>query len=576
MAKPLVIKNGWVFDPLNGVEGERMDVAIEGGRVVEKVDESKARVIDASGMVVFPGGVDVHTHVAGAKVNKGRLFRPEDHYKDPVTRGRVTRAGSGYSVPSTYVTAYRYAQMGYTTVNEPAVPPLKARHTHEEFMDMPILDKTCMPVFGNNWFVLQYVREKEYDKLAAYVAWLLKATRGYAIKIVNPGGVENWAWGRNCESLDDHVDYWDVTPRDILTGLSAANEILGLPHSIHVHGNNLGHPGNGAYTIKTHELLEDVRPHSGRETVMHTTHCQFNCYGGSNWRDFCSYATEVANYVNSHPQFTIDAGQVIFTDTTTMTGDGPWEFALHHLTGTSVWGAKPGLKWINGQVEGECGSGVVPYIFKPKNPVNAVQWAIGLELMLLVKDPWRVFLTTDHPNGGPFTFYPLIVRWLMSAKTRQEWIEKRVAATVQSKTTLASIDREYTLEEVAVVTRAGMAKALGLERTKGHLGVGADGDVAVYRLTPETTDPHAIEKAFTAAAYTVKEGEVVVKDGEVVAAPMGRTIWTDATGTVAPDLMETVLREVRDAWYMRYSVNFNNYPVTSHYLPREAVVRPLA
>jgi len=36
-----------------------------------------------------------------------------------------------------------------------------------------------------------------------------------------------------------------------------------------------------------------------------------------------------------------------------------------------------------------------------KSYVNALQWAIGLEIFLLVKDPWRVVLTTDHPNGGP-------------------------------------------------------------------------------------------------------------------------------------------------------------------------------
>ena len=41
--------------------------------------------------------------------------------------------------------------------------------------------------------------------------------------------------------------------------------------------------------------------------------------------------------------------------------------------------------------------------------VNAVQWAVGLELLLLIDDPWRVFLTTDHPNGGGFWRYPEII-----------------------------------------------------------------------------------------------------------------------------------------------------------------------
>ena len=45
---------------------------------------------------------------------------------------------------------------------------------------------------GNNWFVMEFIKNKELDKLAAYVAWILKVTKGYGVKIVNPGGVENW------------------------------------------------------------------------------------------------------------------------------------------------------------------------------------------------------------------------------------------------------------------------------------------------------------------------------------------------------------------------------------------------
>lgn len=38
-----------------------------------------------------------------------------------------------------------------------------------------------------------------------------------------------------------------------------------------------------------------------------------------------------------------------------MTGDGPWQFRLHGLTGN---------KWVNSDVEMEAGAGVVLYIYK--------------------------------------------------------------------------------------------------------------------------------------------------------------------------------------------------------------------
>jgi len=144
--KELLIKNGFVYDPLNNINGEKMDIAICNGKIVEKVETPK--VIDASGMVVMPGGVDIHSHIAGAKVNAGRLLRPEDHYKDVEPKTSVTRSGVGYSIPSTFTTGYRYARMGWTTVMDPAMPPLKAKHTHEELNDTPMVDKGSYPLLG--------------------------------------------------------------------------------------------------------------------------------------------------------------------------------------------------------------------------------------------------------------------------------------------------------------------------------------------------------------------------------------------------------------------------------------------
>ena len=477
--KDLIVKNGIVFDPLNNINGEKKEIHVKDGIVVDKVN-GDAKIIDASGMIVMPGGVDIHSHIAGAKVNAGRSFRPEDHFIDPVSKTKLTRGGSGYSVPSTWVTGYRYAKLGYTTVIEPAMPLLEARHTHEEFLETPIIDKAAFPLFGNNWYVMQYIKEKDYDKLAGYVAWILKATKGYAIKIVNPGGVENWAWGKNCESLDDTVFHFEVTPREIVEGLGKANKILGLPHTIHVHANNLGHPGNFEHTLDTFKTMEKIEPVNGQKLNFHLTHCQFNAYGGSNWGNFQSGAAQIADYLNSHDHLTIDIGQVVFAKaaTTTMTADGPWEFALHHLGGASPWGCKPVVKWINGQVEGESGSGIVPYFFDPKVGVNAIQWAIGLELMLLVKNPYQVFMTTDHPNGGPFIYYPKVIRWLMDRKTRTDMLDNVVSKKADSQTQLRDMDRELTLEEICVVTRAGTAKCLGMT-DRGHLGVGAIGDISI-------------------------------------------------------------------------------------------------
>ena len=59
----LIIKNGFVYDPLNQIDGEKMDVCIRDGKIVKSVKDT-ADSIDASGKIVFPGGVDIHSPVS--------------------------------------------------------------------------------------------------------------------------------------------------------------------------------------------------------------------------------------------------------------------------------------------------------------------------------------------------------------------------------------------------------------------------------------------------------------------------------------------------------------------------------
>lgn len=70
----ILIKNGHVFDPKNNIDGI-MDVAIADGKiakVAENIENEKAqKIIDAIGLYVCPGLIDIHTHVfVGPKPDK--------------------------------------------------------------------------------------------------------------------------------------------------------------------------------------------------------------------------------------------------------------------------------------------------------------------------------------------------------------------------------------------------------------------------------------------------------------------------------------------------------------------------
>src|SRR5207244_5230770 len=140
-------------------------------------------------------------------------------------------------------------------------------------------------------------------------------------------------------------------------------------------------------------------------------------------------------------------------------------------------------------------------------------------------------MSTDHPNGGSFLAYPQIIRLLMDRTYRQDML-KTVPSQVREQSVLRELDREYSLSEIAIITRASPARILGLKH-KGHLGPGADGDVTVY--TPNADK----RQMFEMPRYVIKAGQVVVEQGEIRQDLYGKTLH------VAPGYDKGVMPDIR-------------------------------
>ena len=74
--------------------------------------------------------------------------------------------------------------------------------------------------------------------------------------------------------------------------------------------------------------------------------------------------------------------------------------------------------------------------------------------------------------------------------------------------------RELDLNEIAILTRAGPARLLGL-KDRGHLGTGGAADIAVYR------DQADREAMFARPVWVFKDGRLVAENGRIVATPVG-------------------------------------------------------
>lgn len=447
----ILIKNPAVYDPSLGISGEKTDILIQDGRISRKV-KTGAKAIDAQGMVAMPLGVDIHSHFLQREIG----------------------------IPPSEI-GTEYARLGYGTINEASVYPHEADSVREEFSRIPVVDKLFLLLLANNAEILKKISIGE-DPLPG-IRELLSSSRAHGIKALNPGGLVQQ--DKEILSLNDEIPGLGITPRDILQTLIKAREKLKLPHPLHLHTNNLGRPGNFETTLESMDF-----------SPLHIAHIQFSSYGGNSWENFCSEAESIAKKLNKK-DITADMGQIIYGSTNTVTADIPFASYLASLQ-------EKKMKKSNGRA-------IVPYTYRKDSGVNSVQWALGLEIALL-SDPWKIFLSTDSPNGGSFHNYPKIVAWLMDRKYRNKLLEESHPWASQ-RTTLPSLDREFSLEDIAIMTRAAPGKSLGIDIS---LKEGNPGSLAIYDLSPEESSGEKIEKAFSSPKWVVKNGEVVVEDGKLL------------------------------------------------------------
>jgi formylmethanofuran dehydrogenase subunit A len=530
------IKGGRIVDPANARD-EIGDLWIRDDRIVPPPPggASEAKIVDAEGLIVMAGGIDIHSHIAGANVNTARLLLPEQHRSRGRRRAAAPLSNAGWS---TFETGCLYAEMGFTTVVEPAVSPHDALHAHLELADVPIIDKAILAILGNDDFVLGLMRSGEGPSaIRDHVAWTLRSTRALGVKVINAGGVAAFKENLRSFSFDDVVPWYGVTSREIVKTLQRAVDELGVPHPLHVHCNNLGVAGNFETALTTIS--------AAGELPLHLAHLQFYGYAAEGPQGFSSGAPQLAEAINAARNVTIDVGQVMFGQTVTISSDVLRQF--------SARGQATPRKYVIFDGDSN-GAGVVPYKYEAGSFFNAVQFAVGLELFLLIDDPWRVFFTTDHPNGAPFTTYPELFALLMDRDLRAQWLS-RVPQEAATMTTLPSLRREYTLYEIATMTRAAPAKLLGLP-DRGHLGVGGRADIALYRPDKD------LAQMFRSAARVYKDGDLVARDGTVTHYRFGRALQ------VSPAVDAAMQRRMADYYYSHYGLASDFMRVPDGAIPR--------
>jgi formylmethanofuran dehydrogenase subunit A len=264
-----------------------------------------------------------------------------------------------------------------------------------------------------------------------------------------------------------------VTPRRLLKVAARAAAAHGLSHPLHVHAPGLGEAGNVEQTI---ELIDALAGHP-----LHLAHAQFSAYASHADGHYTSGTRQLLNRFHQAGRVTMDTGCI---------GFGPaWMVTRDQLLARRLAAA---LKQTATYREGWA---VMPMRYSPTNPINALQWAIGLELILRCEDRTRLAMSVDFPNGGSFTAMPKLLELLSSPEKREEMLES-LHPWAKERSEFGRLDHALSDEALVTLTRYAPANALGLTH-KGHLQPGADADIVIA------------DRPFALPSLVIKAGRVV-------------------------------------------------------------------
>ena len=141
----------------------------------------------------------------------------------------------------------------------------------------------------------------------------------------------------------------------------------------------------------------------------------------------------------------------------------------------------------------------LPYNYLKECYIDAMLWINGMEFLLYLEDLSKASLSVDFPSGGRLESYPFIIACLMDREKRNAFLRVLNPDAVNAST-LKSIKREYSLFEIAAITRSSPAAACAFDN-RGSLREASLADIVLY-------EPHSdIEKMFANPRHVIMGGE---------------------------------------------------------------------
>ncbi|MFX1279140.1 MAG: amidohydrolase family protein [Promethearchaeota archaeon] len=545
----LIIKNGLVYDPINNIEAEKKDILVESGKIVEKFGSNKdIKEIDATGKTVIPAAIDIHTHVASQQANWVRLLGSNNK--------TFNETWQGFTLKNI---ARDYISMGYTFILEANVFPSLAKQTIFNFQQIPVLDKAMLLNISNFWpLELEFQREKTHD-MAVFLSDLLSKTYGFGFKIYNPFECEMWDFKEIRDDLSSQGRLYNFSALDVYTSIVKSVESLGLPHSSHAHiegyENSMGN--QNLFTVLDNinslgiEANQKTNLNIKREQIFHIAHANSYITDGN--------TKQLVDFLNQHKKFTLDLSFVGFDEINPLITSDRRKISSM-LTIDAIDNPN---QLISSAVEFEGDMFASMRRFDKSNYQDCILWANAIDLTLNIKNKLQVSLSLNFPNYAKITDIPEILTWLVSKKSRQNFMEGMNQKFLKDCKLLTN-DEVLGFAEIIKITRVSPALSLGLGSIKGNLGSGADGDLNILDINLEETDiskeVENFNRAFTNIDYLIKSGQIIKKQNDINLNFDGSILWS--SGTTKLEDRDLIMAKKKEFYQKYSSLFYKSYKTT--------------
>ncbi len=537
----LVIKNGLVFDPLNNIVGEKKDILIESGKIVEKFSTlTDIKEIDANGKTVIPAASDIHTHIASQQVNWARLLGANND--------RFKETWKGLTLEKI---AKDYISMGYTFILEASVFPSLAKQTIFNFKQLPVLDKAMLLNVSNFWpLELEFQRGK-IEEMAIFLSDLLSKTYGFGFKLYNPFENEAWNFKELRDGLYNQGRLYNFSALDVFETVVRSVESLGLPHSAHAHIEGYEDERGNANLFDVLDKISSLNLRSNQKTdlnsersqILHLAHANAYSPNGDN--------VKILKLLNENHTFDIDVAFIGFDPINPLiTSDRRLINSIDILENP--------YKLIRCAVEFEGDYFVSLRTFDKSNLNACTLWGNALDLALNIKDKLQLSFSLNYPNYANILDIPEIATWLVSKDARDNFMRGMNNHFITNHP-LNNEEKSLSFSEFVTITRVSPAKSLGLGMIKGNLGIGADADINILDINIDNVNIsksyEALKIALQRIDYVIKAGEIVKNYNKIDLSLNGLIFWS--SGKPNTERRESVLSRKRD-FYQKYSSLFYN------------------